>query len=161
MKVILVLFGFALLPALHVQEIAIITFGPGEFLATDGHVFRKFSLDTVRVLVIDNKTVDVGKGTDRDGDEEGQLDPTSHFVDIFFDAMFSLHQFLLVSNAGTNLLEGFGLHFSFSTEFGNSLGITALQGNSRPSATDGQSGSSSTERLSIIWTNNQKKKTPR
>lgn len=79
-SLLLRLFGVALLPALAIKEITF-TALPRKFLGSDGHVFRKGGLVTVRVLVKDKRIGD-REPNDGQGNRKRIVQPFPHFVDI-------------------------------------------------------------------------------
>jgi len=61
------------------------------------------------------------KKANGDGHHEGNVDPSPHFMNIFFDTVFPSHKFLLECHASTNLFDGLGLHGGFTTQLRDRL----------------------------------------
>ena len=137
--------GFALLPALHVKEITF-TALPGEFLVANNHVVGQRSIETVGMFVKDGRVQD-GKNANGDSNRKGNVNPSPHFVHLFFGSVVAGHEFLLVSHTSPNLFHGLGLHGGFGTNLGDSLRRAALD--QRQGLTSGEA-RSNTERLQLM-----------
>ena len=114
-----------------------------EFLAADTHVFRKRSFVTVWMFVKEQR-VGEGKKANGEANHEGNVNPSPHFMNVFFGSVLASHEFLLESHSSTNLFHGLGLHGGFGTNLGDCLRRAALD--KRQGLTSGKA-RSNTKRL--------------
>ena len=118
------LLGPALLPALAVEKLAVGAL-PGELLVADAHVVGLRS--GLAVVVSDEEHVlEDGQDADGGGNEQGDLDPLPHLVELLGLGLVGLvHDVLLAGDPGLDLGQGLLLHLGLAAHPGDGLGRSA------------------------------------
>jgi hypothetical protein len=113
------LFGTALLPAAHIEEIALTTL-PWEFLVADSHVFRQGFVGAVQVLLY-HQILQNGKDHHRAAHKDGNLDPAPQFDPLLRVRLVRVggHDFLLVRQTRSDLRDGLGFHLRLGSKARN------------------------------------------
>lgn len=141
------LLGFALLPAIKVEQCAIRTL-PRKFLSADVHVRRFGSIKAVGMF--EELILDDGKDTNRKANDDRNFDPLPHLIYFLSVGMPAGHDLLLAGDARTDLFNGFSLHFFFGSKAGNCLGGAALDGSPSEKARPKRDGGSERHGVGMV-----------